>query len=147
VWRRAGSARKLLAHFGIEILSFTQSIGSVDIGYDGVDTDAVTMKEIEESPVRCPDPDASAQMVTEIDHVAELGDTTVALFGSSRGSAPRPGQLCPLGSQARRSHRAGDLVHQRDQRRRVRRRLPGGRASRFGLPRPDRVRGWAFSDI
>src|ERR1700726_4403126 len=75
-----GVARKLLAHFGIEILSFTQSIGSVDIGYDGVDTDAVTAKEIEESPVRCPDPDASAQMVTEIDHVAELGDTIGGTF-------------------------------------------------------------------
>src|ERR1700719_2237668 len=55
-----GGARKLLAHFGIEILSFTQSIGSVDIGYDGVNTDAVTVHEIEESPGRCPDPDASA---------------------------------------------------------------------------------------
>src|ERR1700681_433493 len=75
-----GVARKLLAHFGIEILSFTQSIGNVDIGYDGVDTDAVTAKEIEESPVRCPDPDASAQMVTEIDHVAELGDTIGGTF-------------------------------------------------------------------
>ena len=75
-----GVARKLLAHFGIEILSFTQSIGNVDIGYDGVDTDAVTAQEIEESPVRCPDLDASAQMVTEIDHVAELGDTIGGTF-------------------------------------------------------------------
>jgi chorismate synthase len=75
-----GVARKLLAHFGIEILSFTQSIGSVDIGYDGVDPEAVTAKEIEESPVRCPDPEASAQMVTEIDHVAELGDTIGGTF-------------------------------------------------------------------
>src|SRR5258708_35079665 len=63
-----GVARKLLAHFGIEILSFTQSIGSVDIGYDGVDTEAVTSKETEESPVRCPDADASAPTVTAIDH-------------------------------------------------------------------------------
>src|SRR6202030_3022230 len=39
-----GVARKLLGHFGIEILSFTQSIGAVDIGYDGVDPDAVTAK-------------------------------------------------------------------------------------------------------
>src|SRR5450759_2786896 len=74
------SARKLLAHFGIEILSFTQSIGTVDIGYEGVNPETVTTKEIEESPVRCPDPDASAQMVTEIDHVAELGDTIGGTF-------------------------------------------------------------------
>src|SRR6202795_3007442 len=75
-----GVARKLLAHFGIEILSFTQSIGSVDIGYDGVDPDRVTAKEIEESAVRCPDPDASAQMVTEIDEVGEKGDTLGGTF-------------------------------------------------------------------
>src|SRR6202795_4534055 len=87
-----GVARKLLAHFGIEILSFTQSIGSVDIGYDGVNTDAVTTKEIEESPVRCPDPDASAQMVTEIDHVAELGDTIGGTFRVvARGVPPGRG--------------------------------------------------------
>src|SRR6266480_2616875 len=64
-----GIARKLLAHFGIEIMSFTQSIGTVDIGYDGCNPETVTTEQIEESPVRCPDPDASAQMVTEIDHV------------------------------------------------------------------------------
>src|SRR6266481_5768698 len=75
-----GVARKLLAHFGIEILSFTQSIGSVDIGYEGANPETVTTKQIEESPVRCPDPDASAQMVTEIDHVAEQGDTIGGTF-------------------------------------------------------------------
>src|ERR1700704_1976427 len=70
-----GIARKLLAHFGIEILSFTQYIG-----YDGCNLETVTSEEIEASPVRCPDPDASAQMVTEIDHVAELGDTVGGTF-------------------------------------------------------------------
>src|SRR5438067_9680226 len=33
-------ARKLLSRFGVSILSFTQSIGPVDIGYEGVDADA-----------------------------------------------------------------------------------------------------------
>src|SRR5712671_6312206 len=75
-----GIARKLLAHYGIEILSFTQSIGSVDIGYEGCNPETVTSEEIEASPVRCPDPDASTQMVTEIDHVAELGDTIGGTF-------------------------------------------------------------------
>jgi len=75
-----GIARKLLAHFGIEILSFTQSIGSVDIGYDGCNPETVTAAEIEASPVRCPDHDASVQMVAEIDHVAELGDTVGGTF-------------------------------------------------------------------
>jgi chorismate synthase len=75
-----GIARKLLAHFDIEILSFTQSIGSVDIGYDGCNPETVTTEEIEASPVRCPDRSASVQMVAEIDHVAELGDTVGGTF-------------------------------------------------------------------
>src|SRR5712671_4858677 len=68
-----GVARKLLGHFGVEILSFTQSIGTIDIGYDKVSPDTVTVEEIEASPVRCPDPDASKRMVSEIDEVGEKG--------------------------------------------------------------------------
>jgi chorismate synthase len=75
-----GLARKLLAHFGIEILSFTQSIGTVDIGYDGVNSDTVTVDEIEASPVRCPDPEASKRMVAEIDEVGDKGDTVGGTF-------------------------------------------------------------------
>src|ERR1700694_4199118 len=75
-----GVARKMLAQFGIEILSFTQSIGTVDIGYEGVDANTVTTEMIEASSVRCPDPDASAQMVAEIDNVAETGDTDGGTF-------------------------------------------------------------------
>jgi len=75
-----GVARKLLGHFGIEILSFTQSIGTVDIGFDGCDPDSVTVEEIEASPVRCPDPDASRRMVADIDEVGEAGDTLGGTF-------------------------------------------------------------------
>ena len=45
-----GIARKLLSHFGIEILSFTQSIGSVDVGYDGINPETVTTEQIETTP-------------------------------------------------------------------------------------------------
>src|SRR6202140_64002 len=75
-----GVARKLLAHFGIEILSFTQSIGTVDIGYDTVSADTVTVADIEASPVRCPDPEASKRMVADIDEVGEKGDTLGGTF-------------------------------------------------------------------
>jgi chorismate synthase len=75
-----GVARKLLSHFGIEILSFTQSIGIVDIGFDSVDRDAVTVAEIEASPVRCPDVEASTRMVAAIDEAGEKGDTLGGTF-------------------------------------------------------------------
>jgi chorismate synthase len=75
-----GIARKLLAHFGVEIFSFTQSIGANDIGFEGVNPDTVTVAEIEASPVRCPDPEMSALMVADIDAVAERGDTLGGTF-------------------------------------------------------------------
>jgi chorismate synthase len=75
-----GVARRLLDHFGIQILSFTQSIGPVDGGYDGVDPDSVTEAEIEASPVRHPDPDVSRRMVEAIDEAGERGDTLGGTF-------------------------------------------------------------------
>ena len=75
-----GVARKLLARFGVEVLSFTQSIGTIDIGFEGIDPDVVTEEDIEQSPVRCPDPEASKRMVAAIDEVAEQGDTLGGTF-------------------------------------------------------------------
>jgi chorismate synthase len=75
-----GVARKLLGHFGVDIISFTQSIGTVDMGYQGSDGDKVTVQQIEASPVRCPDPDASARMVALIDEVTDQGDTLGGTF-------------------------------------------------------------------
>jgi chorismate synthase len=72
--------RKLLLHFGVTVLSFTQSIGEVDIGYEGVDVDGLDAAEVESSPVRCPDPNASRQMVEAIDAAGERGDTLGGTF-------------------------------------------------------------------
>ena len=75
-----GVARKLLSRFGIRIYSFTQSIGPVDIGYGSVDPGTLTGDEIESSPVRCPDPQASDAMVKAIDDAAGRGDTLGGTF-------------------------------------------------------------------
>jgi chorismate synthase len=75
-----GLARKLLSHFGVEILSFTQSIGRTDIGFDSVDPNTLTLEQIEASPVRCPDPVATLRMVADIDEVGEAGDTLGGTF-------------------------------------------------------------------
>jgi chorismate synthase len=75
-----GVARRLLSEFGVTIFSFTQSIGSVDAGYDAFDPAAVELEEIESSPVRCPDPGAAARMIAEIDAAGERGDTLGGTF-------------------------------------------------------------------
>jgi chorismate synthase len=75
-----GVARAMLAALGIRVFSFAQSIGAVDLGYDGVDADTVTDEDIESSPVRCPDPEVSRRMVEEIDAAGERGDTLGGTF-------------------------------------------------------------------
>jgi chorismate synthase len=75
-----GIARKMLGRFGVDVISFTQSIGTVDIGFEGYDPDILSLDDLEASPVRCPDPEASARMVAAIDEAAERGDTLGGTF-------------------------------------------------------------------
>jgi chorismate synthase len=75
-----GVARKLLSAFGVRIISFTQSIGSVDLGYEAVDPALLTPEEIEASPVRCPEVEVSGRMVEAIDDAGERGDTLGGTF-------------------------------------------------------------------
>jgi len=75
-----GVARRLLARFGIRVFSFVQSIGPIDLGYDAVDPAALSDEDIESSPVRCPDPATSEQMVQEIDDAGARGDTLGGTF-------------------------------------------------------------------
>ena len=68
----AGSiAMGLLEEFGIKLHSHAISIGEVWANPgEAIDWDAV-----EESPVRCADPEAATHMMTEIDAAKEAGDT------------------------------------------------------------------------
>ena len=64
-------ARKLLEEFGIEMHSHVIAIGGEWARVDG----PVDWQRVEESPVRCGDPDGSARMVAAIDGAKEAGDT------------------------------------------------------------------------
>ncbi len=64
-------AIKLLEEFGIQIHSHVLSIGSV-IAEPPNDIDWAA---VEDSPVRCADPDAALKMAAEIDATKEAGDT------------------------------------------------------------------------
>jgi len=64
-------ARALLRRLGVEVHSYVRRIGSVDIP----PTLAVDWAGVEASPVRCPDPGGSLEMVAAIDAAREAGDT------------------------------------------------------------------------
>ena len=77
-------AKALLARVGIEVRSLVRRIGPVEMpppGADGAfDAASVDWAAVEESPVRCPDPGTSAEMVAAIDAARAEGDTLGAHF-------------------------------------------------------------------
>ena len=64
-------AIKLLEEFGIQVHSHVLSIGTVH----AEPPENIDWSAVEESPVRCSDPDAALKMATEIDAAKEAGDT------------------------------------------------------------------------
>lgn len=66
-------AKQLLATAaGVEILAWVDEVGELAAS---VDASAVTMAQIEETPVRCPDPAAAAAMIARIEEVRKAGDS------------------------------------------------------------------------
>ena len=73
--------RALLAACGVEIWSYSEQMGAIRAFPDAVDSlDAVPegwwkRDRVAPTPLRCPDPDAEARMIAEVDAVKEAGDT------------------------------------------------------------------------
>jgi chorismate synthase len=72
-----GVARAILAALGVDVWSFTAEVGGV-----AVDPARATRSRVEadESPLRCPDPDAEAAMIARIDEARSNGDTVGGVF-------------------------------------------------------------------
>ena len=66
-------ARKLLAVTeGIEVLAWVRKVKDVEAK---IDPDAVTLEQIEDNIVRCPDPATAEQMIALIDEARQAGDS------------------------------------------------------------------------
>jgi chorismate synthase len=71
----AGSvAKALLSHLGTEVISHVIQLGPVRASEDRRPVPA-DLRRVDESPVRCFDPDAEAAMITEIEAAAKAGDS------------------------------------------------------------------------
>ena len=64
-------AMRLLEEFGIRLRSHVISIGGIKAEIP----DVIDWQAVEESPVRCADPEAATRMMAEIDAAKEAGDT------------------------------------------------------------------------
>jgi chorismate synthase len=74
-----GLARTLLAACGVEIRSHVTGIGGAGLP-PGPPLPWEALARVEESPVRCADPEAGAAMVAEIDGAKKKGDTVGGIF-------------------------------------------------------------------
>ena len=66
-------AKKLLATVGVNVLAYVKQVGSVVA--DVPDPTAVTLEQVEATPVRCPEPAAAARMIELIDAVRRDRDS------------------------------------------------------------------------
>jgi chorismate synthase len=72
-------AKAFLREFGVEVRSHVTQIGSVVAPeYDGLTPDS--FEEVDESPVRCLDPDASAAMVEEINVARKANESLGGIY-------------------------------------------------------------------
>jgi chorismate synthase len=72
-----GVARALLRELGMECWSFTAEVGGVAIDPANASR---TREEADESPLRCPDPDAEGRMIARVDEARSNGDTVGGVF-------------------------------------------------------------------
>jgi chorismate synthase len=66
-------AKKLLRRHGVEVLGWVKQVGSVIANVP--DPTAVTLEQVEATPVRCPDPAAAAAMIALIEEVRKDQDS------------------------------------------------------------------------
>jgi chorismate synthase len=79
-------ARKLLAEVGnVEVLAWVASVHTLDAK---VDAGSVTLAQVEASPVRCPDPEASARMEEAIDAARRRGDSLGGVVACAARNVP-----------------------------------------------------------
>jgi chorismate synthase len=70
-------ARAFLADLGIEVWSFTAEVGGVALDPARASR---SRTEADESPLRCPDPEAETAMIARIDEARAAGDTVGGVF-------------------------------------------------------------------
>jgi len=88
-------SKKLLARNRISVVSWVASIGNVDAALPPLDkrmSDVGVVHSLAaaalDSPVRCPDPEASQRMMRAIDEAREAGDTLGGLFETAATGVP-----------------------------------------------------------
>ena len=78
-------AKKILATQGVEIVAYVESVGNI---LASIDTNRVTMADVESNIVRCPDQDAAERMMTLIESIRKDGDSIGGVIGCVARNVP-----------------------------------------------------------
>src|SRR5205085_2761978 len=81
-------AKKLLAGQGVRVVGYVKQVG--DVVADVPDPTAVTLEQVEETAVRCPDLGAAARMIELIEAVRQDQDSVGRVAVKPTSSLPRP---------------------------------------------------------
>jgi chorismate synthase len=101
-------AKTLLRGLGIQVRSYVRRIGPVELTGSGPpDVDTIDWKGVEASPVRCPEPGTSAEMVAAIDAARADGDTLGGVVAVVASHVP-----AGLGSYSQWDRRLDGLIAQ-----------------------------------
>src|SRR3954451_7808860 len=79
-------AKKLLGLVGVRVLGYVKQVGDVIAAVP--DPTAVTLEQVEATPVRCPDPAAAERMIAMIEEVRKDRDSIGGSRGVGAGGVP-----------------------------------------------------------
>ncbi len=87
----AAIARKLLAtRYGVEIVAWVSKVGKIEALCD---IDAVTLAEVEQTPIRCPDAAIAARMIADVEAARKAGNSLGGVITCAvRGAPPGWGE-------------------------------------------------------
>lgn len=78
-------AKQLLSKLGVEVIGWVEKVQHIQAS---VDPNQVTLAEVEANPVRCPDPEAAARMIAQIEAIRKEGNSVGGVVGAVARGVP-----------------------------------------------------------
>lgn len=82
----AGAIAKSLLHaFGVEVVAWVEQVHDIRAEIDPL---KVTQEQVEETPIRCPDPNLAGQIIQRVEEVRKAGDSVGGIVGCVARGVP-----------------------------------------------------------
>jgi chorismate synthase len=81
-------AKKLLAHYKIQVVAYIKEIGGIAIPEPSYDSPSALRKATHASPISCPDPKAEKKMIAALESAKQNGDSLGGIIEATAFSLP-----------------------------------------------------------